>query len=65
MDGYELVCSYSQYELKNYEQDVLEYISQLSDDEIRDSYEMDRETLRSLAPRAAVLMRKYIDNDDS
>lgn len=60
-----MVCSYSQYELKNYEQDVLEYISQLSDDEIRDSYEMDRETLRSLAPRAAVLMRKYIDNDDS
>ena len=28
-------------------------------------YELDRTTLNSLAPRAAVLMRKYIYNDDS
>lgn len=28
-------------------------------------YELDRTTLNALAPRAAVLMRKYIDNDDS
>lgn len=34
-------------------------------DEIESSYELDRTTLNSLAPRAAVLMRKYIDNDDS
>ena len=29
------------------------------------AYELDRTTLNALAPRAAVLMRKYIDNDDS
>lgn len=32
---------------------------------LRSAYELDRTTLNSLAPRAAVLMRKYIDNDDS
>ena len=30
-----------------------------------EAYELDRTTLNALAPRAAVLMRKYIDNDDS
>lgn len=29
-----------------------------------EAYELDRTTLNALAPRAAVLMRKYIDNDD-
>lgn len=65
MDSDELIRSYSQYELKSYEEDVLEHIDQFSDDDIRGRYGMDREMLRSLAPRAAVLMRKYIDNDDS
>lgn len=64
MDGCEPIRSYSQYELKSYEEDVLEHIDQFSDDDIMDSYGVNRETLRSLAPRAAVLMRKYIDNDD-
>lgn len=42
-----------------------EHISQFTDEELMEVYELDRTTLNSLAPRAAVLMRKYIDNDDS
>ena len=42
---------------------------EMSEAQIREQldaeYELDRTTLNSLAPRAAVLMRKYIDNDDS
>lgn len=65
LDGCELVRSYSEHELRSYEEDVREYISQFTDEELMEAYELDRTTLNSLAPRAAVLMRKYIDNDDS
>lgn len=65
LDGLELVCSYSEHELRSYEEDVREHISQFTDEELMEVYELDRTTLNSLAPRAAVLMRKYIDNDDS
>ena len=65
LDGCELVCSYSEHELRSYEEDVREYISQFTDEELMEAYELDRTTLNALAPRAAVLMRKYIDNDDS
>jgi hypothetical protein len=65
LDGLELVCSYSEHELRSYEEDVREYISQFTDEELMEAYELDRTTLNALAPRAAVLMRKYIDNDDS
>lgn len=64
LDGCELVCSYSEHELRSYEEDVREYISQFTDEELMEAYELDRTTLNALAPRAAVLMRKYIDNDD-
>lgn len=65
LDGCELVRSYSEHELRSYEEDVREYISQFTDEELMEAYELDRTTLNALAPRAAVLMRKYIDNDDS
>ena len=65
LDGCEPVRSYSEYELRSYEEDVREYISQFTDEELMEAYELDRTTLNALAPRAAVLMRKYIDNDDS
>ena len=65
LDGCELVRSYSEHELRSYEEDVREYISQFTDEELMEVYELDRTTLNALAPRAAVLMRKYIDNDDS
>lgn len=55
----------SEHELRSYEEDVREHISQFTDEELTEAYELDRTTLNSLAPRAAVLMRKYIDNDDS
>lgn len=64
LDGLELVCSYSEHKLRSYEEDVREHISQFTDEELMEVYELDRTTLNSLAPRAAVLMRKYIDNDD-
>lgn len=64
LDGCELVSSYSEYELRNYEKDVREHISQFTDEELMEAYGLDRATLDSLIPRAAVLMRKYIDNDD-
>ena len=56
--------TYSEYELRNYEKDVREHISQFTDEELMEAYGLDRATLNSLIPRAAVLMRKYIDNDD-
>lgn len=65
LDGCELVRSYSEHELRSYEEDVREHISQFTDEELMEAYELDRTTLNALAPRAAVLMRKYIDNDDS
>ena len=65
LDGCEPVRSYSEYELRSYEEDVREYISQFTDEKLMEAYELDRTTLNALAPRAAVLMRKYIDNDDS
>ena len=65
LDGCELVRSYSEHELRSYEEDMREYISQFTDEELMEAYELDRTTLNALAPRAAVLMRKYIDNDDS
>lgn len=65
LDGCEPVRSYSEYELRSYEEDVREYISQFTDENLMEAYELDRTTLNALAPRAAVLMRKYIDNDDS
>lgn len=65
LDGCELVRSYSEHELRSYEEDVREYISQFTDEELMEAYELDRTTLNALAPRAAVLMRKHIDNDDS
>lgn len=65
LDGCEPVRSYSEYELQSYEEDVREHISQFTDGELMEAYELDRTTLNALAPRAAVLMRKYIDNDDS
>lgn len=61
LDGLELVCSYSEHELRSYEEDVREHISQFTDEELMEVYELDRTTLNSLAPRAAVLMRKYLD----
>lgn len=65
LDGCELVRSYSEHELRSYEEDVREHISQFTDEELMEAYELDRTTLNSLASRAAVLMRKHIDNDDN
>lgn len=33
LDGCELVCSYSEHELRSYEEDVREHISQFTDEE--------------------------------
>lgn len=60
LDGLELVCSYSEHELRSYEEDVREHISQFTDEELMEVYELDRTTLNSLAPRAAVLMRSTL-----
>ena len=46
-------------------EDVQSYIDQLTDDEIRQEYRMERETLCKLVPTAATEMRKLIDDDDS
>lgn len=46
-------------------EDVQSYIDQLTDDEIRQEYRMERETLCKLVPTAATKMRKLIDDDDS
>ena len=46
-------------------EDVQSYIDQLTDDEIRQEYRMERETLCKLVPTAAAKMRKLIDDDDS
>ena len=34
LDGLELVCSYSEHELRSYEEDVREHISQFTDEEL-------------------------------
>lgn len=46
-------------------EDVQSYIDQLTDDEIRQEYRMEREAFCKLVPTAAAKMRKLIDDDDS
>lgn len=43
LDGLELVCSYSEHELRSYEEDVREHISQFTDEELMEVYELDRD----------------------
>lgn len=49
LDGCELVRSYSEYELRSYEEDVREHLSQFTDEELMEAYELDRTTLNALA----------------
>ena len=46
-------------------EDVQSYIDQLTDDEIRQEYRMERKALCKLVQTAAAKMRKLIDDDDS